>query len=92
MDAVPPRRKTARLLIKRKIFSVDRLLTETSFRKDIVTETSGRLRTLKKRKIDYERSCFSFLGPNGNFEIEKNPLRTVQCPGLFTLAVHTSQK
>ena len=54
-------------------------------RKDIVTETSGRSRTLKKRKIVNERSRFPFLGPNGYFEIEKNPLRTVQCPGLFTL-------
>ena len=35
------RRKTARLLIKREIFSVDRLLTETIMRRTIVAETSG---------------------------------------------------
>jgi len=82
---ISQRRKTARLLIKREIFSVDRLLTKTIMRKVIFTETSGRSRTLKKRKIVNERSRFPFLGPNGNFEIEKNPLWTVQCPGLFTL-------
>jgi len=51
---IAARRKTARLLIKREIFSVDRLLTETIMRKDTFTESSGRLRTLKNRNAPLE--------------------------------------